>query len=147
MAEDDNLSPKDLRERLEETLRQNRELTEKLAVHEVKGVLEGKGFDLVKPEDLKGVPLQEVEAKAEAIQKDRLELQKQLTVDALTKLGVDPAEIEKLTAQQEQRDPEHEDGESLRRVRGLGRLGGEPAHGVDTTKLHGVSAIRAGLKA
>lgn len=147
MADDDNDSPKDLRAKLEEALASNASLTEKLSVHEVKGVLEAKGYHLVRPEDLRGVPLQEVESKAEAIQKDRLEMQQQLTVDALTKLGIDPAEIERLTTESAQRDQEPPEAEQLRRVRGLGRLGGEPAHGVDTTKLHGLNAIRAGMKA
>lgn len=57
-----------LRQKLEEALQANKALAERLAGHEAKAVIEAKGYRLVTAEDLKGVDLDSIAAKAEELE-------------------------------------------------------------------------------
>lgn len=141
----DQLDGRGLRSRLEETLLEKRQMSERLAVLEAKEVLQENGFDLVKPEDLKGVAAQDVKSHAEKLQQERAALQDELLRKALERQGYKGEELED-AMQDLARDRAKSKGEAsvLARAKSLGE-GGEMITDVNPEKVHGYDAIVAGL--
>ena len=96
MSDDEfsGLSAGDLRSKLEQALKRNRELEADVAAFNASRVISDKGFSLVKPEDLAGVPVAELEAKAAAIQAQRQDEQRGLLKDVLQKRGYEGDDLE-----------------------------------------------------
>lgn len=106
---EEDLTPKGLRKKLEDTLGQLREVTGQLQLERAAGIIKDKGFTLVKPEDLKGVSLEELEKKAEAVQAERNASKLEVIKDVLRGRGVAEesldAEAEALLAPPKAEDP------------------------------------------
>jgi phosphopantothenoylcysteine synthetase/decarboxylase len=147
-TEDDlsQLSGGALREKLEEAIKQNRELQTEVTSHRAKDVLEAKGYDLVKPEDLSGVSADKLEARAKEIQAEREALQTELLTKALEKQGFAGKELDEILAEAVgQREAATPTAQAISRARSLG-TGGDPVPEVNAEKLHGFDAVRAGLE-
>ena len=143
----DQLDGRGLRSKLEEALGQNRQMSERLAELEAREVLQANGFDLVKPEDLKGIPAAEVKTRAEKIQQERVQLQDELLRKALERQGYKGEELEDAMQDLARNRAQSKGGsEVLARARSLGE-GGEMITDVNPEKVHGYDAIRAGLEA
>lgn len=137
---------KGLRKQLETALSQNRQLQERLGAYEAEKVLAAKGWDLVKPEELKGVAPDQIEAHAEKLQNERLTLQETLLKAALAKFGIEEDALEDAVAEVVGRQSADTDGAAqVQRIRSLGRSDTRPVPSVNPDKLHGIDAIRAGL--
>lgn len=131
-----------LRQQLEEALATNRTLTERLTTYEARDVLSGKGFDLVKPEELKGIALDQIEAKASELQQERQAMQEDLLRNVLEKQGYEGDALEEMVSEMVARkDAETEQAEATARVRGL--PAGTRTPKIDPSKLEGFDAIRA----
>lgn len=143
-------TPQDLRTRLEAQIEANKGLTSALAAERTARVLASGTYALVKPEDLTGVPVDEIEAKVAALQAERHETQLGLIKDVLRRNGVPDDQLDQQatdmlagTAAQVAPAPVSSGwGTALSAAQG-----GEPAPLVDASKLHGSDAIAAGLAA
>ncbi|HEX7099350.1 MAG TPA: hypothetical protein VF377_08905 [Acidimicrobiia bacterium] len=82
-----------LRAKLEEALAENRSLKKELATSRAKEILGSNGFSLVKPEDLAGVKLEEMEAKAKELQEQRLAERRAIVEDLLKAKGFEGDEL------------------------------------------------------
>lgn len=148
IEDEDDLDPKSLRGKLAAAAKRERALTEELHGLKVKDVLTVKGFSLVKPEDLKGVDLDKVEAEAERIEKERQTLQESLLRDALKRRGFEDDELDEMVkGLAGQEAAETEDAKAISRIKGLGTLDSKPVPARNPEKLHGDEAIMAGLAA
>jgi hypothetical protein len=84
----EDLTPKGLRKKLEDTLGQLKEVTGQLQSERATRVIQEKGLTLVKPEDLKGVSLEELDKKAEEIQAERNNQKLEVLKDVFRLQGV-----------------------------------------------------------
>lgn len=136
-----------LREKFEQALATNKELTDKLTTYEAKDFLADKAFALVKPEDLQGVTPDKFEEHATKVQQDRQALAEEVLRASLTAKGYDGDELDDLLAQMVRIEtPNQEQAEATRRIRAAGSVEGLPVPRVDPSKLHGFDAIAAGIE-
>lgn len=89
----DQLDGKGLRSKLEAALAENRELKKKVATSEAQEILRSNGYDLVKPEDLSEVPLEEMATKAKELQEQRLAERRTIVEDLLKARGYSGEEL------------------------------------------------------
>lgn len=135
-----------LRAQLEAALKSNKELQGKLSTYEVREFLGGKKLDLVKAEELAGVEPTKWEETATRIQTERTELQQTLLRQGLAQKGFSEEDIESIVSGVVTSPTEVEEAKATDRVRQVGGLAATPPLPVDPSKLHGLEAIRAGLK-
>jgi len=83
-----------LRQKLEEAIAENRSLRRENSTLKAGTLLQDKGFDLVKPEDLADVAEKDLEVKAEELQKQRSEEQRDLVRSLLSRQGFEGDELE-----------------------------------------------------
>ncbi len=83
-----------LRSKLEETLERNKELEQIATSAAAETAISEKGYGLVKPEDLVGVPPEQVETKAKALQEQRLEARTAAVRSVLVERGLKDEELE-----------------------------------------------------
>jgi hypothetical protein len=136
---------KGLRQRLEDALRENRTISQELAQRRSREVISEQGLSLVKPEDLEGLSADELEEKAQAIQLERSEAQVQLARDVFAKKGLDGDELD-AAVREFLSVEEGIDDDPYQRVRQVTQAGGQVVPAVNEQKLHGIDAIKAGLK-
>jgi hypothetical protein len=101
------------------------------------------GYHLVTAEDLAGVPLSDLESRAEAVEAEKLESQRALARDMLARKGIEGDELDR--AVDELLAPTPDNDKARQRAAAASRAGGVPTPLVDVTQLHGVEAIRHGL--
>ena len=135
-----------LRRKLESEIAAKKELMNELAALKAKAVISEKGFDLVNPEDLKGVAPAEVEARAEALQQERLEVAQRYLGNVLGIQDVDGDVAEAL------KGLIGKDGkpsaEGLSRARELNSISGDPVSRRDPHEgATGPARIRAAFGA
>lgn len=136
---DDEESGSSLRRKLESTLAQNKELTERVATFEAARVISDNGFDLVNPDELKGVALDELEARAKAMQEERVEVAQRFLSE---RLGVAEDQVSALLAG----DTASKD--AFDRVRKANSVSGEPVRDNPMEGVTpGVSRLRAAFAA
>jgi acetyl-CoA acetyltransferase len=136
-----------LRDQLEQALADVKRLKDENHRYKTTEVLTAKGFDLVQPEDLDGVKAEEIEARAKEIQDKRVQLQTDLLRKALEKQGFQGEQLDEMvTAFAGTKQSESEEADQVKRARQAGAAEGTPAPKVDTQKLTGLEAIRAGIK-
>ena len=137
-----------LRQKLEETIEVNKQLTSQLVAERASNVIRDGGFDLVKADDLVGVAIEEIADKAKSLQEERYQQQRNLLVDVLRKNGTPDDELDStadamLAGQQSKPQQSAVD-------EGFGLLGnlpsGTPTPQVDISQLHGDDALRYGLE-
>ena len=148
----DELDGHGLRGRLERELREKRNLEAQIVSMKAKEILAENGFDLVKPEDLKGAKLEELESKAKALQDDRLNTARAVVRNRLERQGLEGDDLEAAVdeffggeAPKTREQFDDEDAAAGRRARTLPV--GNPAPRGDPDRLHGFDAIAAGLQA
>lgn len=132
-----------LRAKLESEIAANKELKSELAVFKARAVISEKGFDLVEPEELKGVSPDEVETKAEELQAQRLELAQRVLGKTL---GIEDPDLDLNEAlKQLAGKASGSEGESaLGRARQLNQVTGEPVGSRNPYEgLSGPERIRA----
>lgn len=141
-----------LRKKLEESLATNKALAVSLAEMKAKDVVREKGYTLVKPEDLKGVSADQIEAKAEALHNERRGLQADLAKDLLRKQGVKDEELDQAvedflsgSAPVLKTDADQV-AERLDAVRSIGQQSGTPVSQTPPSQLTGRAAIEHGLR-
>ena len=83
-----------LRTKLEEALAENRRLSERLVTLEAEKVIEAHGKGLVKPEDLKGVRPDQLEARVKELAEQRLEERKSVVREILEAQGLTGEELD-----------------------------------------------------
>ena len=84
-----------LRQKLEETLEENRRITTELSGLKASSLIEEHGYGLVKLEDLDGVALDEMADTALKLQEERQVQQVDLARDMLARRGLDGADLDK----------------------------------------------------
>jgi len=101
-----------LRDRLEEALKANTELGARNRTLEVQVAVQG--FKYVKPEDLNDVPIDQVQAKAEALEASRIADREAMRAEVMAEMNL------KTAGESKPLDP------AITRVAALGTLGGTP---------------------
>lgn len=133
-----------LRQKLESTLKENKELTSELSGLKAKELITEQGYGLVKPEDLQGVNLSEMAERAEALQGERKVMQADLAKDMLAKRGLEGEELER--AVNDFLAPESQDTAAHSRAREVASVGGIATPSRNTDNLIGLDAIDAALR-
>lgn len=136
---------KGLRRILEDAIAETREVRKENVRLRSRDVIQEQGLSLVKPEDLEGVSSDELVERAQAVQEERLSAQKDLARDVFARKGLEGEELDK-AVEEFIAAPEGAD-DAYQRVRSVASAGGTVVPVVDSTKLHGIDAIKAGLKA
>jgi hypothetical protein len=132
-----------LRAKYEAALDESRQLAAELIAYKAKDVIQEKGYKFVTPEDLKGVGLNELAARAEAVEKQKLEIRETVLRDALAGQGLEGERLD--DAVRNLLNPQESHAETSTRLAGLGRINGTfPAQG-DTDGLEGRDLIRAAV--
>ena len=85
-------SGKDLRSTLEATLAENHSMKDELHTLKVEKIISSKGLS-IKPADLKGIPLDRLEAEAERINGERLTSNRELAMDRYAAQGLQGQEL------------------------------------------------------
>lgn len=145
----DGLDGGGLRKKLEETLKRNRELEGLVSTYAAENTIRSESLDLVKPEDLSGVPPEEIVSKAKELQEQRFAERRSTVIDVLRKTGISEVDLEAQADAMLQGDlqvaaQEQVDSEAWSRVLGVSQ-GGAPAPLVNQQELHGSDAIAYGL--
>lgn len=83
-----------LRTKLEEALEENKDLSKQISTARATTAISEHGYSLVKPEDLAGVPPDQVEAKAKELQGQRIEARTQAVKSVLVERGLKDEELE-----------------------------------------------------
>ncbi len=134
-----------LRQKLESTLKENKQLTSQLSTLKANELITEHGYGLVKPEDLVGVNLSDMADKAEALQGERRALQAELAKDVFAKRGFEGSELD--AAVSDFLSPESsQDTAAHSRAREVAAVGGVAAPARNTDNLMGLDAIEAALR-
>ncbi len=83
-----------LRTKLEEAITENKELAGQISTARATTAISEHGYSLVKPEDLVGVPPDQVEAKAKALQEQRIEARTEAVKSVLVERGLKDEELD-----------------------------------------------------
>jgi len=134
---------KGLRKWAEAVQKETRSTMGELATLKADKVIQEHGYHLITAEDLTGVPLADLEAKAEALEGEKLESQRELARDMLTRKGLAGDDLDR--AVDEFLQPAPDDAKARERAAAAARAGGVPTPMVNPQELHGIEAIRHGL--
>lgn len=153
--EDEQPTGSALRQKLEEALGQNKALASELAKLKARDVITTRGLDLVEPDDLAGVSVDQLEERAQALQEQRLGVVRRYMERQFRSSGLDGEDLDAAVEAALKGDgPGVAEGgddpeivERFSRVRELGSVGGRPAPVQNLDKLHGFDAIEAALAA
>lgn len=138
---DENESGGALRTKLEEALKTNAELAARVVAHEAKDVISAQGYKYVTPQDLTGVPIGELAAKAAELENTKLDQAKAiLRVSLAGKVEADQLEatIAGLLGKSEVSEAQA----AALRLSTVSNIQGLPDTGVDVSKLYGADLIR-----
>lgn len=137
---------KGLRRKLEEALKENRQLRGVAVSAEAAKVIGEKKLSLVKAEDLSGVELDQLEAKAVELQEQRIAERTEVIKGVFASKGLDGEDLD--TAVEDflggSGEAAQEDS-PWSAVHEASAADGKPAPAVDPSKLHGVQAIEFAL--
>jgi len=153
MGELDNLSGGELRKKLEDALQENGELKGLVSTYAATETIRSEGFNLVKAEDLVGVPPGEIAAKAKEIQESRFADRRSTVIDVLRNTGVPESDLETQADAMLQGQAQvgtapvatEQDSAAWGRALGMSQ-GGQPSPMVNQADLHGSDAIAYGLQ-
>ncbi len=135
-----------LRQKLEETLEENRRITTELSGLKASSLIEEHGYGLVKLEDLDGVALDEMADTALKLQEERQVQQVDLARDMLARRGLDGADLDKAVEDFLAPAGTNVSSAAHGRVKATSAIGGTAAPLRDTSTLVGLDAIEAGLR-
>lgn len=135
-----------LRKQLAKLGGQLKAATEKLGTYEAKDFLAVKGYDLVEASDLAGVAEDDREERAQALQDQRVGLQRKLLEKALGPMVEDPAALEAMVSDLlGKRSEASEEAQQFGAARQLSETQSQPNPIVDPSKLHDEDAIAHAL--
>ena len=83
-----------LRTKLEEALEENKDLAKQVSTARATTAISQHGYSLVKPEDLGGVPPDQVEARAKELQEQRIEARTEAVKSVLVERGLKDEELD-----------------------------------------------------
>jgi hypothetical protein len=143
---DENTSGSTLRQKLEETIRENRDLKGRLSEETAARIIGAEGLKFVKPEDLKGVAPEEVAAKAKELDEKRRQERETLLKETLAERGLEGDRLE--AAFKALTNPDGAAGDAqAARLHSLAGAGGSPVPtGFDPANASPADMILAGLK-
>jgi hypothetical protein len=136
-----------LRQKLEEALSTNRKLAEEVSSFRAREVISSKGFKHVSAQDLAGVPLDQLEAKAAEIEQDKLAQREAVLREVLSEKGMPEQELEKAVKALVGDAPGDQTTSALGRMSQLAKSGGSVPPPVAQEGLFGPSRLRAALAA
>lgn len=136
---------KGLRRKLEETLTKLAKVNTEITTYRAEKIVREKGLNLVKAEELSGIPEGELVTRAEKLQTERLAERKQIAREMLEKRGLSGDELEsELDSFLEPAGVAVTD--AFEGVNDVGRIQGDFSPTIDPGKLHGVAAIEYALE-
>jgi len=130
-----------LRERLEQTLKQNKALESELVGLKASQVIEAEGLKFVKAEDLAGVPLADLSTKAKAIEAERQATRIEVLKDIYREQGVSEEQLTAAVAEFQGTKPGASAADFAALTR-LGSVGGSTPPKVDVSQLHGMELAK-----
>ena len=133
-----------LRQKLEDTLKENKELTSRLSSYEAGAVISDNGYDLVKPEDLENVKPSEMADRAKELHEERQVQQVELARQMLSRKGYEGEELDR-EVEAFLDVPAGRDVAAHARVKEASQVGGTTAPVKDSRSLFGLDSIEAGL--
>ena len=133
-----------LRQKLEDTLKENKELTTKLSGYEAGAVISDNGYDLVKPEDLENVKPSEMADRAKELHQERQTQQVELARQMLSRKGFEGEELDR-EVEAFLDVPAGRDVAAHARVKETSSVGGSTAPVKDPRSLFGLDSIEAAL--
>lgn len=140
-------SAKGLRGLLEAAKSAERKASEELHAYKVKDLLAEAKLHLVEAKDLAGVDLKDVASKAATIQQERVDQEAAVARKLAKAMGLTDEQVEAavqaITSGNEVRNP---DAEATSRARQLSQVGTPSPISTPVSELHGLDAIRAGMK-
>ena len=134
-----------LRQKLESTLQENKELTTKLSGYEAGAVINSNGYDLVKLEDLENVKPSEMADTAKALHEERQVQQVELARQMLSRKGFEGEELDR-EVEAFLDVPAGRDVAAHARVKETSSVGGSTAPIKDPRSLFGLDSIEAALE-
>jgi|SRR5690606_1569817 hypothetical protein len=137
---------KGLRRILEEALADKRAKEAELATLKTEKVL-ANGYSEVKPEDLAGVPVDQLEDRAKELHEQRLGQKREVARQLLAGQGLEGDALDQAVEKMLGGQPVQaaEPGNQFGALRQVTEAGGSPTPVVDPNQLHGVAAIEAAL--
>ena len=133
-----------LRQKLEDTLKENKELTSRLSSYEAGAVISDNGYDLVKPEDLENVKPSEMADRAKELHEERQVQQVELARQMLSRKGYEGEELDR-EVEAFLDVPAGRDVAAHARVKEASQVGGTTAPVKDSRSLFGLDSIEAAL--
>jgi len=145
----ENLDGGTLRRKLEEALEKNRQLEGLVTGYAAENTIRSEGFDLVKAEDLTGVPPDEIASKAKELQEQRYAERRSTVIDVLRGTGVAEGDLETqadamLQGQLQVGASAEVDTQAWSNALSMSQ-GGAPVPIVNQAELHGSDAIAYAL--
>jgi hypothetical protein len=144
----DDLDPSNtggkLRERLEETLKANRDLAAEVSNFRAEKAISEGGFKHVSPEDLKGIPADQIAAKAAEVEAAKLGQREAVLKSVLAERGVPEKDLDAAVANL-LGDEKSQQAAALSHVLSAGRVGGVIPQLLDPNSLTPDQMISAGL--
>jgi len=134
-----------LRKQLEDTIELNKSLTAELSLVKARDLISEKGLKFVKADDLKGVALADLPAKAEALEAERQATRLDVLKDILREQGVSEDQLEGAVAGFQGTKPgaSADDFAALTR---LSSVGGSTPPKVDVSQLHGMDLAKYAME-
>jgi hypothetical protein len=133
-----------LRQKLETTLQENKELTSRLSGYEAGAVISDNGYDLVKPQDLENVKPSEMADRAKELHEERQTQQVELARQMLSRKGFEGEELDR-EVEAFLDVPAGRDVAAHARVKETSSVGGSTAPVKDPRSLFGLDSIEAAL--
>lgn len=146
MSDDDQESGSKLRDKLEAEIARSRELTSQLVGYKAREVIEAKQWQHVTAEDLKGVGLEELEAKGAELEASKAALKESVLKEVLSKQGITGEDLDAAIGQLVGKvSPADDTTAALARMRAAQSAAGTAPGKLDTPGVFGASRIRAAL--
>jgi hypothetical protein len=130
-----------LREKLEAALATNATLATQVASYQAKDLISAKGYKHVTAEELQGVKLDEIEAKAAEIEQTKV-AQREAVLREVLGDKVDKADLDAMVKSLVG-DQGNDGAEALDRIRAIGKQAAVPVSKPEDATLFGPSKIRA----
>ena len=137
---------KGLRKLLEEALKETGQLRGVAATAEAQRVIGEKGYSLISAEDLSGVALGDIEAKAAELQEQRHSERVSVVKGVLASKGLEGEELDQAVEDFLGSAPAAQEESPWGSVHEASAGDGKPAPAVDPGKLHGTAAIEYALE-
>ena len=141
-SEDEKETGSTLRSKFEQAIETNKALQARVVEMSAKSLISEKGYKHLSVEDLRGVDLSELEAKAEALEAQKATADAEAVRRVLAGRGLDDSQLETALASI-LGSTESGDSTALDRIAQAGKLNGTPPSAVQDESLYGPTRLRA----